>query len=152
MFCPSSASAKDCTALFTVLPWEAHSWLITLELAVQHECSRREKPDECLNGAPVWMPCLIFSLSSISCFSISYFYLNLFFCAFPNSMCRELNQSLVCDLCVFKMTWVKSESCWKGSCLFVQVSLGSNWFYCNTVSRWIQWKHSTDSEACLSHQ
>lgn len=54
--CPFSASAKDCTALFTLLPWKAHSWLIALELAVRHECERREKPDECLNGAPVWMP------------------------------------------------------------------------------------------------
>jgi len=58
MLCPSSASDKACTILFTFLPWEAHSWLITSQLAVQHDCSWEEKPVKCLNGV-LW-ECLAF--------------------------------------------------------------------------------------------
>ena len=129
--CPSSASAEDCTALFTRLPWEAHSWLIALELAVQHECSRREEPDECLNGAGE-CECLTcfslsaasFSLSSISCFSPPLTFISVYSSAHPPSLCaRNWIPSPVWDLCVLKMTWVKSESCWMGSCPFVQAPL-----------------------------
>lgn len=145
---PSSASAEDCTALFTLLPWGAHSWLIALELAVQHECNRREKPDECLGP---WMPYLFHAICrqilSISCFSRFYCYLHPFFCTFSKSVCRKLNPSPVS---VF-LGWPErqSESCWKGWCPFVRVSFRSDLPYCNTFFRCKSEKTFT-SHVCLS--
>lgn len=109
--CPSSASAKDCTALFTRLPWEAYSWPIVAELALQHE-----KTCECLNGDWVWT---LYPFHLI-CSSPSLFRRTFYYC-----MCRKL------DLCAFLFVFlrrlgVKSKSGWKGSYLFVQVILGSN--------------------------
>lgn len=91
---PSSTSARDCSALFTPLPWETHSWLIGRELAVQHECDRREKPDECLGRECLtWFHAICGQILSISISHFSLFYSNLFFFTFSESMCRKLNPS-----------------------------------------------------------